>query len=436
MARAHVIGAGLAGLSAALHLSKAGHAVTIYEAAGQAGGRCRSFFDETLDCLIDNGNHLLLSGNRAAMAYLDEIGARGTLAGPTEARFPFLDLATEERWEVRPNAGLVPWWIFDANRRVAGTTPSDYLAALKLFVAGPDRTVAQCFPGKGPIFTRFWDPVTVAVLNAPADVAAARLLVPVLLETFARGAQACRPLIARHGLSESLVTPALDLLAKRKVDVRFAQRLAALESDGNRVTGLSLSRGREPVGGEDVVVLALPPAGAAAVLPDLPVPAGSYPIVNVHYRVQGVPSKDGPELLGLVNGVAHWLFLRGEIVSVTVSAAEDLAQMPAGDVAARVWLDVAKACGLSGTVPPHRVVKERRATFAQIPVELPRRAAAATQFGNLVLAGDWTRTGLPATIEGAIRSGAKAAETAQRGPRNPPAARGADRAREIPLTIA
>ena len=421
MPRAHIIGAGLAGLSSALRLAEAGYAVTVHEAAGQAGGRCRSFFDETLGCLIDNGNHLLLSGNRSAMAYLDLVGARDTLAGPADASFPFLDLATGERWTVRPNKGPVPWWIFAPRRRIAGTRASDYLSGLKLLFAREDQTIAQCLPATGPLFQRFWDPLTVAVLNAPADVAAARLMVPVLLETFARGAEACRPLIARHGLSESLVTPALVKLARHGADVRFGTRLVGLDEDGARVRALVFNRGQEAVSPDDVVVLALPPTGVASVLPDCPAPVGAYPIVNVHYRLERpATNSDTPELLGLVNGVAHWLFLRETIASVTVSAAEDLAQLDANEVGRRVWRDVAQACGLEGPPPPHRVVKERRATFAQTPAELARRSGPRTRLKNVVLAGDWTRTGLPATIEGAIRSGERAAEVAARGSREHP----------------
>ena len=92
--RAYVIGAGLAGLSAATILVARGVSVTLIEAAGQAGGRCRSYFDSVMDGVIDNGNHLVLSGNRAVHAYLDRIGAHDVLAGPPHAEFAFVNLRT------------------------------------------------------------------------------------------------------------------------------------------------------------------------------------------------------------------------------------------------------------------------------------------------------------------------------------------------------
>src|SRR5580698_9736264 len=100
--KVHVVGAGLAGLAAAAALADKGWRVVLYESAEHAGGRCRSYLDTELGVRIDNGNHLLLSGNRSALAYLHLIDALGTFEEPAEAAFPFVDLASEARWTLRP----------------------------------------------------------------------------------------------------------------------------------------------------------------------------------------------------------------------------------------------------------------------------------------------------------------------------------------------
>ncbi|MGB7125435.1 MAG: FAD-dependent oxidoreductase, partial [Methylovirgula sp.] len=134
-AKIHIIGAGLAGLAAALRLADGSRRIALYEAAPQAGGRCRSYFDSALDMMIDNGNHLLLSGNCAALSFLREIGAEDQLKGPESAEFSFVDLASNERWVLRPNDGPIPWWILQPPRRVPGTRARDYLGVLGLLRA-------------------------------------------------------------------------------------------------------------------------------------------------------------------------------------------------------------------------------------------------------------------------------------------------------------
>jgi hypothetical protein len=161
----------------------------------------------------------------------------------------------------------------------------------------------------------------------------------------------------------------------------------------------------------DKVIFALPPAGLNAVLPEIETPEGSHAIVNAHFRLSSPPEpgRDLP-ILGLVGGVAQWLFVRGAVASVTVSAADAIVGEPSEWLGARIWRDVSLALDLPPGPPLRfRIVKERRATFSQTPAAMRRRAVTRTSAANLFLAGDWTDTGLPASIEGAVRSGHAAA---------------------------
>lgn len=410
MNTAHIIGAGLAGLSAAMRLTEAGYRVILHEAGPAAGGRCRSYFDRALDCRIDNGNHLLLSGNEAAMAYLHRIGARDTMTGPGRAVFPFMDLITGERWTVEPGASRVPWWVLNSARRVPGTKLFDYLAIVRL---GMSRgTVAKAIGGS-TLYSKLLEPLAVSVLNTPTESAMSKLMWAVVQGTLLRGGDACIPLVPRIGLSESFIDPALAWLEARGAKLHTSQRVTAFEQSDRKVTALHTTTGANSLTPNDLVVLAAPAWIAADLLPGLIVPNAFEAILNVHFKVDTDPGATG--FIGLVGGTAEWIFIKPGIVSVTISAANRLLDTPQDTLADFVWHDVTCALNMSGDMPPVRVVREKRATFAATEANEKRRPGprpGGNAFPrNLALAGDWTATGLPATIEGAIRSGITAAES-------------------------
>lgn len=409
----HIIGAGLAGLAAAVRLKQAGASIAVHEAAGQAGGRCRSYHDATLGMTIDNGNHVILSGNHAALAYLDLIGGRDRLTAPERAVFPFVDLASKERWSLRPNDGRLPWWVFDAGRRVPGTRARDYFGAAPLMWAGRNKTIADVMTCSGPLYDRLWHPLLLAALNTDPSEASARLAAATMRETLAAGGQACRPLIAADGLSSAFVDPAIRYLEAQGAPVQFGHRLRALVTAEQQIAALDFGEDTVQLAPGDAVVLAVPAWVAATLVPGLKTPTEFRAIVNAHFRI--APPADLAPMTGVVNGTVEWIFAFRDRLSITISGADRLLETPRETLALNLWREVAEITGVAEILPPWQIIRERRATFAALPGEDAKRPGAdGTAWDNLVLAGDWTATGLPATIEGAIRSGNKAAQTVRK----------------------
>jgi hypothetical protein len=268
---------------------------------------------------------------------------------------------------------------------------------------------------KGSALTRtLIEPLTVAVLNTPVEAASARRLGIALRRLLRPGGS--RLLVARLGLGDNLVEPALRALHARGVALHLGHRLRGLSQENGRVTGLAFGDRAVAIGPRDGVVLALPPYEVERLFPGLPVPDAFEPILNLHYRIAG---PERPRFVGLLGTLAQWALLRRDHVSVTVSAASGALGRDTSEVATEVWNDLAPALHTLGTpavpaaVPDVRVVKEKRATIRQAAGRLlqpPVRPLA-----NLTLAGDWLGT-LPATIESAVLSGGRAVEQLDGGP--------------------
>ncbi|MEW6642203.1 MAG: hydroxysqualene dehydroxylase HpnE [Pseudomonadota bacterium] len=410
----HIVGAGISGLSAGVRLANAGYVVHVHEATQQLGGRCRTYFDGATGLMIDNGNHLLLSGNRHALAYARTIGSEQGLAGPTQAEFSFVDFKADKQWLLRLNDGRIPFWVFDKTSRVPDTSPRDYFALAPLTWAGTDKLVGDAITCQGTLYDRLVQPLLLAALNIDPPKGSAGLAGAIVRETLLAGGQACRPLVARDGLSSVLIDPAVAFIRARGGSVAIGREVRELVRTGERVACLKFVEDEIELGAGDAVVLAVPPRSATALLPGLQAPTRFRAIVNAHFRYASPPHL--PPFMGIVGGLVEWLFAFPERLSVTISDGDRLVDTPREELARAIWADICRAAGIEAEMPAWQIVRERRATFEATPEQHALRPGAVTAWTNLFLAGDWTDTGLPATIEGSVRSGDRAADHVLRMP--------------------
>src|SRR3954451_7343718 len=237
--RVIVVGAGLAGLHAALRVREAGVQVTVLEASPHLGGRCRSYTDPALG-VIDNGTHALTAGNPVALALLDRLQLAGRWAPSAGCSLRLVDLAERRAFEIRPRLrdflalGVRPWH------------------ALPFF--GRDRAVSALFDRKTSVYRRFIEPLTIAALNTDPGQASSRLLARVLLEGW-RGPKALIPLVAERGLGPDLVEPLADEVRRLGGTIQTRARVSGLTFEQGRVAALEAEDGAVRLGEADGVVL-------------------------------------------------------------------------------------------------------------------------------------------------------------------------------------
>jgi squalene-associated FAD-dependent desaturase len=432
-----VIGAGFAGLAAAVRLVEAGRSVIVLEAAKAGGGRSRSFHDNVTGREIDNGQHLVMGCYRETLAFLRAIGAsddviqfqRNLAVHMVKPGGKRIDLQCPSLpAPLHLAAGLIGMkgvgWIHRAAALRAGLL-------LRGEVLRPDdnetcdawlRRMGQTQTIRGA----FWEPLIWAVLNDDPLVASAAMLVAVLDRAFMSTRDASSLGVLRRPLSQVYVDRSVAWLRERGSEVRFATPVRKLEFDGEgKFSGVLLKSGEQIAGRS--VISAVPPHALLELLPDAArdhlvfrdvARLESSPIVNLWVALDR-PLLDRP-FVGLVGSPLHWLWDRdqiegrttgeGSLLSVTISGARSfvhdqpdaLRELFVGELGRYFPTSKAK-------VNAFRVVKEKRATISHAAGTYHRRPEIRSPLRGLLLAGDWVRTGLPATIESATQSGHEAA---------------------------
>jgi len=398
----HIVGAGIAGLSAAIAAVEAGDTVRLYEAAPHAGGRCRTVTGAD-GFTHDNGAHVLLSANHAARGLIDLIGAQDGWIEPEPRGLPVYDAHTRRLSRI----GLSPWSWMARDKRPPGLGLADLPGLARLAAPLADRPIGPLFTGSA-LHHQLIEPLTVAVLNTPASRASSARLGRALRRVMRPGG--ARLLVARNGLGPDLVDPAIAWLAHHGVELRTGMRLRAVEAQDGRATALVFAGETIRLNGGDRVILALPPAEIARLFPQTHAPTRFEPIINAHFALdEPLPTEAVPRFVGLVGALAQWVLVRADHLSVTVSAAEDRIADDPERLLARIEAEIMPALAAAGVAcrigERRRLVKEKRATMTQDAGGAVYRPRPPLR--GLAFAGDWIGP-LPATIEAAVLSGQNA----------------------------
>lgn len=439
--RVVIIGGGFAGLAAGVRLSERGYEALVLERRNHLGGRAYSFIDSKTGDVVDNGQHLFMGCYHHTIAFLETIGRLDRLKFQERPRVDFLDSAHGfTSFDCPPLPA--PLHVLAGLLKMKGLGVGDKLRTFNVGRAikrngklSPDAlTVDQWLDELGQsanIKTRFWNPMVVATLNQSPGIASARMLKVVLQEAFGGDSKSANIGISRVGLSDLYTDGATDFIKSKGGDVRTGAQVQRLIIERGRVTAVELRDGKR-IEAADYFISAVPPGALFAMLPDelrskefaSLEKLGSSPIVSINLWFDR-PVIDR-EFVGLLGTRSQWIFnkdlilptgKRSNQIAVIISAARDFV-----DWTRDALVDMAVS-DLHELLPDSRsavllhsvIVKEREATLSHTVESDSLRLGPRTSIPNLILAGDWTDTGLPATIESAVMSGDVAAQVIESG---------------------
>ena len=421
-----IVGGGFAGLAAGVELSSRSHHVTLIERRGHLGGRATSHRDPVTGSTIDNGQHILMGCYHETLAFLDKIGTRDKVVFQKNLSVDF----------GRPGGGLVrfrslplpnPFHLLSGFFFFRGLSWKDKYSLLRMGKALKNgasldrKTITEWLTESGQtkrIQERFWEPLALAALNDRPELSSAALFQTVLKEALFSGRKGGCIGLPSVGLSDLYTEAARDYIERKGGQVLVKAPVVRLHFRGREFSDAELEGGRRI--SAEALLVTVPFTALRKILPEALLYEDPFfsslshlsvsPIVAINLWLDREITKR--PFLGLWETRVHWVFNKKEYLALVISGARDELQIPAPELIEMAKREIRSVLPSMARAKVIRAVvtKEPEATLAPAVGIARFRLPQKTPYRNLFLAGDWTDTGLPATIESAVRSANKAVE--------------------------
>lgn len=421
MKKCLIIGGGISGLTAAAYLSSKQVKVSLFESSPKLGGRTYSFFDEQNKTTLDNGQHILMGCYKDTLAFLDLINAKENLSYQKNLRIEFLkegsaNLALDANKFIYPINLLSALMLFNAlgkqdKLRLLGfLTVLPFASKKKL----EKQTVAEWLNGTNQskkLIKNFWEIICIGALNSGINKASALIFYKILIEIFFKGNFASTIVLPKYGLSESLIDPARNFVERNGGEVVLSGKVELLNLKGNKI--FSVMSCDQQYTDFDFVISAIPVYALEKIIDlknlDIENQFEFSTILNINLWIDKLELKE--KFYGFLDSPLHWIFVKDKHFNIVISDANYLADREQDEIYKMVITELSRFFPIiKNDVKAFKIIKEKRATFIPDNRSEKLRPKCETRINNLFLAGDWTDTGLPATIEGAVKSGRIAAE--------------------------
>lgn len=417
MPKCLIIGGGIAGLTAAVNLCNNGIDVELFEISPKLGGRAYSFFDKKQGTVIDNGQHVLMGCYKNTLDYLTLLGTKHLLTFQNNLSLNYVERGGRQFKLEAPNK-IYPFNLLSAILKFEAIPPFERYSIVKLFLSllitksskYNKVSVYDWLRNKGQSdnsINLFWEMIVVSIMNTDSKNASAGLFLATLKKVFFTGNFSTTFIIPKCGLSEIFCDKAEEIISKNGI-LHLSEKITELKSSQNEITEVVTDKGS--YNDFDFIISAIPFSSLVKIYHDNSFgkfsPFFNYsPIVTVNLWLKN--NIFDKEFYGFLNSNVHWLFNHKTHISLITSNAVTLINKSKSEILKLVTSDIKSNFPKfdSESILASRIIKEKRATFIPTNEFVNIRDKIKSKYSNMILAGDWTDTGLPSTIESAAKSG-------------------------------